>query len=168
MSNMNPIEKFKQLNQIGNNLLYSYMNTHNNKIELKKFIKDHHNKQWSEHIYNILSVNSNCRNDCRYCYMKGMKNRFFNVDLENFDIILDDKKINKKWIHSDVPKLIMFPSSHDIYDEIIDSYINTALKILNAGHSIMIVTKPNLHAITQMIEHFVNFKNHIIFMREIS
>lgn len=86
-----------------------------------------------------------------------MKNRFFNVDLENFDIVIDDKKINKKWRHTNEPKMIMFPSSHDIYDELTNSYIITALKILSAGNSIMIVTKPNLNTITQMVEHFNNF-----------
>lgn len=154
-------------NNEGNELFYNYLNDNTKKDELKIFIKKHHNKQWSEHIHNILSVKSNCKNDCKYCYMKGLKNRFFKIDIENFDIIIDDKKVKKSWKKSS-NKMIMFPSSHDIFPEFIDKYIEVCKNILNAGNSIMIVTKPRLNCIDKLIEQLSNHKDKIIFMLTIT
>jgi DNA repair photolyase len=166
---MDPIEENKKLNLSGQELFYNYLDEKEKKIikeKFKKFIKDNHNTQWSQHIHNILSVKTNCKNDCKYCYMKRMKNKFFDVDLENFDVLLDEKKVTKKWKkvnNKTVAKMIMFPSSHDILIDYVDSYITSALHILDGGHSLLIVTKPRLDCIKKMVDAFVNYKDKIIF-----
>lgn len=166
---MNPIDENKKLNLTGQELFYRYIDEvdklkrKNIKDKLIVFIKENHNKQWSKYIHNILSVKSNCRNDCKYCYMKQLKNKFHNVDLENFDIILDNERVTKRWQKTHNHKMIMFPSSHDILYDYVDSFIQSALNILNAGHSLLIVTKPNINSITKMIQSFFNYKNKILF-----
>jgi DNA repair photolyase len=57
----------------------------------------------------------------------------------------------------------MFPSSHDIFDDYIDDYINTVMKIIDAGHTVLVVTKPNMSCISKMISAFKNHKNKLLF-----
>ena len=62
------------------NTFYEYLKTHDKTllVELKQHVKEVHNKQWTNGtIYNILDVGSNCYNNCKYCYMKRIKNKFF-------------------------------------------------------------------------------------------
>ena len=150
------------------NIFYKFLETNDNELIeiLKPLIKKLHNKQWTNgSIYNILSVNSNCYNNCKYCYMKRIKNKFFGTDLENLDMIVDQKKIDKKWkkVDEKSSKVIMYPSSHDIFNDYLDKYIETAINMMNAGHTLLIVTKPRLDCIQQMINKFKNYKNKILF-----
>jgi biotin synthase-like enzyme len=58
------------------NKFYNFLKSPNNilKNELNIIVKKIHNKQWTNgQIYNILDVKSNCYNNCKYCYMKGIK-----------------------------------------------------------------------------------------------
>jgi hypothetical protein len=56
------------------------------------------------------------------------------------------KAINKGYrkIKNDDPNLYdyMFPSSHDILPEILDNYLIVLKKLLKAGNSVLIVSKP--------------------------
>ncbi|KAJ3448560.1 hypothetical protein M0812_01041 [Anaeramoeba flamelloides] len=132
--------------------------------ELKIKIKKSHNSQWSDRIYNILTADSNCKNDCKYCYMKAMKNRFFKTDLEDFTMKVNEKKVNKGWRNNKLkPKLFMFPSSHDIFDQFVDDYIHVSKKIILAGNEVLIVTKPSLVCIKQIINQLSDFKKKILF-----
>ncbi|KAJ3442294.1 hypothetical protein M0812_12028 [Anaeramoeba flamelloides] len=134
------------------------------KQELKIKIKKAHNKQWSDRIYNILTADSNCKNDCKYCYMKAMKNRFFKTDLEDFTMKVNEKKVKKGWRKNKLkPKLFMFPSSHDIFDQFVGNYIKVSKKIMLAGNEVLIVTKPSLVCIKKIIKQLSYFKKKILF-----
>jgi len=149
------------------NKFYDYLDNKNackeDLVELKSEIKKNHNKQWSDKIYNILSVQSNCVNDCKYCYMKRLKNKFFDVDLEDLSMNIDPKKIDKNWSKSKKINIIMFPSSHDIFMDYIDDYISTCKKILDAGNQLLIVTKPRLDCIKKIMTDLKDYKNDILF-----
>lgn len=138
--------------------------------ELRKklliLVNKYHNHQWTNGpIYNILTSGSNCRNDCKYCYMKRIKSKFFGVDIEDLNMVIDDKKVYKNWRKVDKKhcKIIMFPSSHDIFEEYLDEFIITCKNILNAGHRLLIVTKPRRKCIEEMIVEFNEFKKDILF-----
>lgn len=150
------------------NKFYKFLETNSNELrrELIPIVKEIHNHQWTNGtIYNILSVNSNCYNNCKYCYMKGIKKRFFNTDIENLEMVVDKKKVVKSWkkVGCEKSKVIMFPSSHDIFDEYIDEYITVAKKMLTAGHTILIVTKPRLTCITKLISELKEYNKSILF-----
>lgn len=141
--------------------------------------KQLHNRQWSEHIYNIINNDSQCPNDCRYCYMKTIKIRFFGApapaaphDTEHHDIEnavpvpqVNQKRVAKKWLRATPrsTKLIMFPSSHDIVPSLLADYINVARKILEAGHSIMIVTKPRMDCLAPIADALDAYRARIIY-----
>lgn len=150
------------------NKFYEYLDTNDKKIKeaIIPIIKELHNNQWTNGmIYNILQVSSNCYDNCKYCYMKRIKNNFFGTDIENLDMIVDEKKTKKNWkkISSEKSKIIMFPSSHDIFSEYLDEYIKTCKKIMDAGHTIMIVTKPIFDCISVMTKEFAKYKEKILF-----
>jgi len=158
------MEEIKKRNDKIQTLFYDYLNTKDDDklVKLKELIKEWHNYQWSPNVYNILDCKTNCANDCKYCYMKRLKNKFFDVDIENLDMEIEDKKVNKKW-RSNETKLIMFPSSHDIFPEFIKAYTKTCINILDAGHQLLIVSKPRLECIEYLIKHLTNYKDNIIF-----
>lgn len=171
-----------------------------------------HNCQWSEHIYNIISTQAQCPNDCRYCYMKTIKTRFFHApppgtclstpsqvpapapaatgdeadDIEESAAsatvaptaapaatiaLINQARVAKKWMRAsegagaraNPKKLIMFPSSHDIVPELLTEYIQVALKILNAGHDLMIVSKPRMDCMRPVADALDEFKARVIY-----
>jgi len=168
---MNPFETNILSNRSCQTNFYLYLDEKNKKTKnnlkngIKTFIKDKHSTQWSFHIHNILDVKSNCPNDCKYCYMKRLKNKFHNVDIENLNVVIDKKRVDKnfKKVKKGDEKMIMFPSSHDITVELVDDFIKVATKMLDAGHYLLIVTKPNLICINKMIDQLANYKNQIMF-----
>jgi hypothetical protein len=142
--------------------------------------------QWSMHIYNIAKKESQCPNACRYCYMIGIRHRFWGADLpsdphdskgpqeaaasaapaqieELRPLELDDKKIAKKWSSRAVAKLIMMPSSHDIVPSILPQFIATARAILAAGHSLLIVTKPREDCVIPLDDALAEYRARIIY-----
>ena len=145
--------------------------------EFNEKIEALHGIQWSEHIYNIIATSSQCPNNCRYCYMKKIKTRFFKTpapsDIEDGTVpiaVANRTRVNKKWTTCNrltqtavSAKLIMFPSSHDIVPELLDDYLSVALKILNAGHDLMIVSKPRMDCFARIAEVLEPFKEHIIY-----
>lgn len=150
------------------NKFYEFLESGDNDLreELLPLVKELHNHQWTNGpIYNILDVGSNCYNNCKYCYMKRIKSKFFGTDIENLDMVVDQKKVDKSWKKADkkTEKIIMFPSSHDIFSEYLNEYVTTAKKMLVAGHTLLIVTKPRHECIKKMIKEFDKYKSSILF-----
>jgi DNA repair photolyase len=77
------------------------------------------------------------------------------------------KAINKGYrkIKNDDPNIydIMFPSSHDILPEILDNYLIVLKKLLRAGNSVLIVSKPWTYCIEKIINTVKKYKNKIGF-----
>jgi DNA repair photolyase len=119
--------------------------------------------QWSDQSYNILTKDSNCWNNCPYCYMKRIRQNFFKTDIEDLKMVVDTKKVSKGWLRTKTQKYIMFPTSHDIFEEFIDQYITVVKKIVGAGHYLLIVTKPRLACVQRLIEELRPYQQHIMF-----
>jgi hypothetical protein len=124
-----------------------------------------HNRQWSEHVFNIMDIGSPCPNDCRYCYMKTLRARFFST--QEMRAIEDAPKVHKraskKWRSNASKKLFMFPSSHDIVPAILGDYIKSARCMLAAGHSLMLVSKPRMDCIAPIAEALDAYKARVIY-----
>jgi hypothetical protein len=130
-------------------------------------VKDLSGVQWSMHIHNIIKKESQCPNACRYCYMIGIRRRFWGApapstsDME--DIEIDDARVAKKWSTRSARKLIMMPSSHDIFPSFLAQFIAQARTILTAGHSLLIVTKPRMDCIPAIDDALAEFRDRIIY-----
>lgn len=141
------------------------------KKELLAGIAALHNRQWSQHIHNILTATSNCANDCAYCYMKTLKHRFHGSDLEDLTMHTDPARVIKGWRRvraGEAPKMFMFPSSHDIFPEFVDDYILAARAILAAGHELMVVTKPRRPVVDALMRALARHRGRVVFMLTIT
>ena len=59
--------------------------------------------------------------------------------------------------------LVGFPSSHDIFPDILDAYLTVLGKLLRAGNQVLIVSKPRIDCIKPICEASHFFKDKIIF-----
>lgn len=147
-------------------LIYRYIDVKESRKSIAKEYKDAiGTSQWSDMSYNILSTKSACFNDCRYCYVKPMFRRFKIGGDRNVTLTpdLDEKKLEKGWNSHSKSKVIMFPTSHDIFESIVDAYIKVAKKMIGAGHKVLCVSKPRLNCIKKICNELKNSKDQIIF-----
>jgi len=104
-----------------------------------------------------------CKNDCVYCYMKSMN---FGRQKAKQPGDWVNWEIRQKAV--DAPQqlrdgLVGFPSSHDIFPEILDDYLFVLGKLLRAGNEVLIVTKPNIKCISAICSASQFFTDKIIF-----
>lgn len=128
-----------------------------NKKEYKKQAKEYTGQWcWGETSYNIRASGIGCKHQCKYCYVGPLENRYGRenkpVDIEAL-FPLDEDKVEKNWRKSNDPKVYFFPSTHDIFFENVKSYVSVCEKIINAGHSVMFVTKPTIRMINEFISN---------------
>jgi hypothetical protein len=57
----------------------------------------------------------------------------------------------------------MFPTSHDIFPDILDECITVLRKVLEAGNSVLITTKPHLECIRRICTELVEWRDQICF-----
>ena len=115
--------------------------------------------EWAEHNANFID---GCKHDCKYCYSKEMAIRFRRKTPDNWENENIREKILRKSFKKHDGK-IMFPSSHDIHPDHLKETIYFLEKILNAGNTVLLVTKPHLICIKTICKKFRNFKENIIF-----
>jgi len=117
-------------------------------------------REWATSNINICV---GCKNNCRYCYAKKMAIRFERRTEENWkEMELNPKVIDKKYTTKRKGR-IMFPSTHDITPEILDSCIIILQKLLKSGNEILITSKPDFVCIREICNTFPDFKNQIQF-----
>ena len=68
-----------------------------------------------------------------------------------------DKKIKK------YPKMVMFPSSHDIRPIHLSESIQMLDKILKAGNEVLVTSKPHFECIERICNTFQEYKDKILF-----
>jgi len=122
-------------------------------------------KEWA---YKNLNICKGCQYNCSYCYAKRMAKRFkrINEEKEWLKIQLNKAKIGKGYRKLDNPTEkydYMFPTSHDIFPEILNECIIVLSKILRARNSVLITTKPNLQCIRKLVKELYIFKDQICF-----
>jgi DNA repair photolyase len=116
-------------------------------------------KEWATKNVNIYN---GCPNDCKYCYAKSNAIRFGRKTSENWkDLELNERNYNKGYTKRD--GRIMFPSSHDIAPENLNHYKSTLLKLVSAGNSVLVVSKPVFECIKSICDDFAEYKDKILF-----
>jgi len=116
-------------------------------------------KEWASSNVNIIS---GCSHNCRYCYAKKLALRFGRKTEDSWKIM----ELSQEKLHKNYKKRkgrVMFPSSHDIVPEFKDECFKIIEKLLNAGNSILITSKPHYPIIKELCEMFQDFRNIIQF-----
>jgi len=121
--------------------------------------------QWSERTLNMMDKNCRCGNCCLYCYI----NKIFHYYFENVEKCPNREEFIQNANHlqqhrkSKVARLIMTPSSHDIFPSMIENYIKMLKGYLQAGHDLLIVSKPRIACIKLLCSGLDLFKTQIRF-----
>lgn len=112
-------------------------------------------KEWADSNVNICF---GCSNNCRYCYAKKMAIRFKKKTVNTWKIMEPNiKKINKRY--GKRKGRVMFPTSHDITKEILESCLLVLTKLLKAGNETLITTKPCFHCVQKICEVLRPYRN---------
>jgi DNA repair photolyase len=121
-----------------------------------------HFQDWTK-SKNNFNICTGCKNDCLYCYMKPFNAKYPKLkqpaDWHNWEIRTED--VEKAYGLKD--GWVGFPSSHDIFPEILDAYLTVLGKLLRAGNQVLIVSKPRIDCIKPICEASHFFKDKIIF-----
>lgn len=117
-------------------------------------------KEWAEHSMNFMK---GCPNVCKYCYSSANTiGRWKTVKPGEWQTpVFMEKSFNKKI--GKKQGTIMFPTTHDIYPEIIYKSIEFLRKLLEPGNKILIVSKPHYNCIHELCDKLWEFKSQILF-----
>lgn len=119
----------------------------------------HGTGEWATETWNLQS---GCRNRCAYCYAEGMAVRFKRKTPESWGTPdINSRKANQRF--GKTSGRIMFPSTHDIDEHNIDVCVTALKKMLAAGNSVLIVSKPRLDCIRQLCDELSGHKDQITF-----
>jgi len=116
-------------------------------------------KEWASSNINLIS---GCSHDCRYCYARKMAIRFKRKTEESWKIM----ELNKKKLFQNFKKRkgrIMFPTSHDITPQFKEECFLVLKKLLDAGNSVLITSKPHFDIIKELCVNFEKYKDLIQF-----
>ena len=116
-------------------------------------------QEWSVKTVNCTT---GCSHDCRYCYAKGMAVRFKQVTPEQWSL----ERIRQKDVDKTYKKFdgqVMFPSSHDITPNNINSCKKVLEKLLISGNQVLVVSKPHLDCIQTICDGFQKYADQILF-----
>jgi len=116
-------------------------------------------KEWSDISSNCQD---GCENDCKYCYAKASAvsggRRTVEDWKENRPAF---RKMSKAVRHS--PCKVMFPTTHDIVPDNLELCSKAIQKLLDAGHELLIVSKPHFECIEYICDRFGGYSDRILF-----
>lgn len=115
--------------------------------------------EWAHSGVNCIS---GCRNNCVYCYSKASAIKAGRKTKETWPV----EEVNEKAINQGFKKregTIMFPTSHDLSVENMDSWMKVIFKLLKAKNDLLIVSKPNIECISEICRAFDDYKENILF-----
>ena len=116
-------------------------------------------KEWASSNVNIIN---GCSHNCAYCYAKKMAIRFNRKSKDNWkDMELNDRACSHNFKKR--KGRIMFPSSHDIVPKFKEECFQVLNKLICAGNSVLITTKPHFDVIKDLCDSFIQNKNLIQF-----
>lgn len=121
-------------------------------------------QDWADKTINVYK---GCSNDCRYCYAREEAVRFNRVKKENWTTeTLNPAILKKGWRLS--KKNLMFPSTHDITPGTYDGCEIVLKKLLKAGNTVLVVSKPRPDLIEKLCDALEAYKKQILFRFTIS
>ena len=116
-------------------------------------------KEWAAHQRNICL---GCRHGCRYCYAQMMAMRFHRLDGRSWtEEEVDRNKLVGKITRS--KGRIMYPTTHDITPLHLQESLTYIERNLDAGNSLLIVSKPHLDCTRAICDRFTSYRDKITF-----
>jgi DNA repair photolyase len=119
----------------------------------------HGTQEWADTNVNVAQ---GCTHDCLYCYAKGLAIRFGRATPGSWTTQVVRKGILEKGYNKRAGT-IMFPSSHDITPDNIDTCVDVLKKMLEPGNRVLIVSKPHLECVKRLCKELEGFKEQILF-----
>ena len=117
-------------------------------------------REWATSFVNCVK---GCKNGCKYCYAYT-------------NAVIKFKRLTDKEWHSPVVNeaavrkgrkkeegVVMFPTTHDIFPEVLPACLDVLKKLLVAGNQVLIVSKPNFECIQTLCKELDNYKDQILF-----
>ncbi|MFA7420571.1 MAG: radical SAM protein [Melioribacteraceae bacterium] len=103
-----------------------------------------------------------CENGCLYCYAREMAAKYGWKDPSDWG----NGRIREKELSRNFPNFgepVMFPSSHDITPNNLESAIRFLERLLAPGNQVLVVSKPSFECIKQICNNFESYKDQILF-----
>lgn len=124
-------------------------------------------REWAKKELNCIK---GCHNNCVYCYAKAIAKRFKRCTEKTWKIM----KINQRVVDKNYGRVkksgtqpydIMFPTSHDIFPQepFFSAYLKTLKKLIKAGNSVLIVSKPRESVIKNICQELKGYENDVAF-----
>ena len=123
-------------------------------------------REWAARNLNIAK---GCSHDCKYCYARyDAVSRFKRVEADAWTtMVVDPARVTKgygKRKNDDAAVYdIMFPTAHDITPDILDDCVTVLRKVLAAGNTVLIVTKPHFGCIVKLLDPISEWKEQVAF-----
>ncbi|MDD2851586.1 MAG: hypothetical protein PHY09_06740 [Desulfuromonadaceae bacterium] len=115
--------------------------------------------EWAPYSYNI---GTGCQNICKYCYGRDIALQFGGIS-DRAQWVHEKVHHSKLDISEKADGIVMFPSMHDVNDNNLIAYMTTLKNILEAGNSVLIVSKPRLNCIQSICDSSNDYKDQILF-----
>ena len=116
-------------------------------------------REWAEVTANCMD---GCANDCRYCYAKTMSIRFGRRTPETWsDEVPRLDRIELACTGR--PRRVMFPSTHDITSSSLPYCVEAIRRLLEHGHSLLVVSKPRVDCIQAICHEFNDQREMLMF-----
>jgi DNA repair photolyase len=116
-------------------------------------------KEWAEGTADCFK---GCANDCSYCYAKAEGARFGRKDPATWTKPDPWPGAIEKALKTK-PSKIMFPAHHDITMDNLMVCAEAMRKLLNAGHDLLVVSKPMAKCVMALCGMFSDAKDKILF-----
>ena len=112
-------------------------------------------REWSDVSHNI---GKGCSHNCRYCYAAdhALKTGQIKTRDEWSTETITPRRIPTK------PGIIMFPTAHDITPFYLEESLVTIQQMMEAGRSVVIVTKAHLECVKAICDKFTGYKGNIV------
>lgn len=116
--------------------------------------------EWSDASYNICT---GCRHGCLYCYAKAMRSRF-DESVRHPGNWERQRLRSESKLGADMRKkgVVMFPTTHDIFPEILPEAVATIRNLINGGNRVLVVSKPHLEVVERLCREFTDYKAAIL------
>lgn len=116
-------------------------------------------KEWCERNCNLVQ---GCKYGCRYCYARWMSHRFGRIDWDDWTVAWETTPIQNIELRKCSGR-VLIASTHDVFPEIEERYLEAMEIHLKKGNSLLMVSKPYLKAIKTICETLESYRKQIMF-----
>jgi uncharacterized Fe-S cluster-containing radical SAM superfamily protein len=116
-------------------------------------------REWAAENVNIQQ---GCEHDCQYCYAKAMAIRFGRTSADGWrQPVLRRREVDRN--RGKRSGTLMFSSTHDITPANVEACIGVLDRLLAAGNTVLVVTKPHLVCVEQICTQLAAYRDRIVF-----